>query len=429
MQQHKTDHKTDPETFWTAVRRDHPDYIRWFVADTASALGASLISIPMAMVSLHVTGSLSQAGLVGAATSLGSMIMTIPAGMIIDRFNKKRLLFLYGLSLFLIWAGFSALLVWGVLSFPLLLLFGLSAGLITGTFGGLTNAILRFIIGEKLLVAAQGRNQTRDSIVWMAGLPLGGLLYGIAPVIPFVAQAVAGLGPICAAKTIEANLEQPGTRSTYSFEEFWADTKYSLTWIWKYPTLRAVFGVDLFANFANFFFIAAVDLWLAYLQVEGWIIGLVSATFSIGMVVGGLVQDRLIRLFPASRIIWVTMLWQLGCYLFLVAFSQYWPLIAVATFAVSIPAVAWMSYSGGYLVLSAPPEKIGKCSAGARLMMGLMPVLASAGAGVMLSAVGFRLSMAVCAACAAVAWFISTSQVLRRLPKAADFDQLPVYDG
>ncbi|WP_235923139.1 MFS transporter [Corynebacterium lizhenjunii] len=187
--------------------------------------------------------------------------------------------------------------------------------------------------------------------------------------------------------------------------------------------------MDLFANFANFFFIAAVDLWLAYLQVEGWIIGLVSATFSIGLVVGGLVQDRLIRLFPASRIIWVTMLWQLGCYLFLVAFSQYWPLIAVATFAVSIPAVAWMSYSGGYLVLSAPPEKIGKCSAGARLMMGLMPVLASAGAGVMLSAVGFRLSMAVCAACAGVAWFISTRQVLRRLPKAADFDQLPVYDG
>ncbi|WP_235923138.1 MFS transporter [Corynebacterium lizhenjunii] len=187
MQQHKTDHKTDPETFWTAVRRDHPDYIRWFVADTTSALGASLISIPMAMASFHVTGSLSQAGLVGAATSLGSMIMTIPAGMIIDRFNKKRLLFLYGLSLFLMWAGFSALLTWGVLSFPLLLLFGLSAGLITGTFGGLTNAILRFIIGEKLLVAAQGRNQTRDSTVWMAGLPLGGLLYGIAPVIPFVA--------------------------------------------------------------------------------------------------------------------------------------------------------------------------------------------------------------------------------------------------
>ncbi|WP_165243229.1 MFS transporter [Corynebacterium lizhenjunii] len=421
-------HKDSPVKFWSVVRKEHPDYIRWFVADTASALGASLISIPVALASFHITGNLSQAGLVGAATSFGTVIMTIPAGMIIDRFNKKILLFAYGLAQFAIWASFSVLLYGGIFSFPLLLAFGLSAGMITGTFGGLTNAILRFVVSEKLFVAAQGRNQTRDSIIWMAGLPLGGFLYGLAPIIPFIIQAISGFGPMWAAKAIRTNLHERGNTSSFSLRVFWEDAKYSLLWIWKYPILRAIFGVDLFANFANFFFIGAVDLWLAYLGVDGWIIGFVSSTFTIGMIIGGVLQDKLMQFFPGRKIIWVTMLWELGCYVFLVAFSQWWQLIAFATLLISIPSIAWMSYSGGYLALSAPPEKIGKCSAGARLVMGLMPVLASAGAGVLLSAVGFRLSMVLCAVCVVIGFLISVSPVLRGLPTAGNFDQLPVYE-
>ncbi|MFW9045849.1 MFS transporter, partial [Corynebacterium striatum] len=147
------------------------------------------------------TGSLSQAGVIGAASSAGSMIMTIPAGMIIDRFNKKKLLLFYGLSQIAIWSTFSLLLYLSKFTFILLFFFSLFSGMITGAFGGLTNAILRFIIPENLLVQAQGRNQTRDNIIWMVGLPLGGFLYGLAPVIPFVVQTLSGLGPLYASRT------------------------------------------------------------------------------------------------------------------------------------------------------------------------------------------------------------------------------------
>ena len=173
------DHNTTGGSFWTTVRKSHPDYLRWFFADTTSALGSSLIAIPISLASFHLTGRLSQAGLIGAASSAGAMIMTIPAGMIIDRFDKKNLLFLYGLSQIAIWSSFSLLLCLGKFTFISLFFFSLFAGMITGTFGGLTNAILRFIIPENLLVQAQGRNQTRDNIIWMVGLPLGGLLYGL----------------------------------------------------------------------------------------------------------------------------------------------------------------------------------------------------------------------------------------------------------
>jgi len=181
------------------------------------------------------------------------MIMTIPAGMIIDRFNKKKLLFFYGLSQIGIWSTFSLLLYLGKFTFMLLFFFSLFAGMITGTFGGLTNAILRFIIPENLLVQAQGRNQTRDNIIWMVGLPLGGFLYGLAPVIPFIVQTLCGLGPLYASRTISMDLGRSSSEQQYSFREFWSDSKYSLTWIWKYPMLRTIFSIDIFSNFANFF--------------------------------------------------------------------------------------------------------------------------------------------------------------------------------
>lgn len=423
------DHDAPPRwTFWRTVRQDHPDYVRWFIADTASTLGSALISVPISLASLHVTGSLSQAGVVGAVTATGSMIMTIPAGMIIDNFNKKTLLACHGIIQALIWGVFALLLFFELFNFPLLVLFGACSGLASGAFGGLTNAVLRFVISENLYVQAQGKNQTRDSVIWLAGLPLGGFLFGIAPSLPFFFQSVLGLGPLYASRSISRPL--PGARSgeKYAYAEFWQDMRYSLAWIWRYPLIRSLFTIDIFSNFANFFLIAAIDLWLAYLGVAGWIIGLCSAMFTVGMILGGLLQDKLIALFPGRRIIRVGMAWELFWYLFLLAFSQHWPLIAVAAFATVIPSVARNSYAGGFMALSAPPEKLGKCSAGARFIVSFLPIIASASAGTILGLIGFRWSMVLCAVVSLIAFVLASRTLLSQLPLASEFDTIPVCD-
>ena len=150
--------------------------------------------------------------------------------------------------------------------------------------------------------------------------------------------------------------------------------------------------------------------------------------FALGMIVGGLLQDRLIKQFPGRNIIRVTMFWELLWYLFLLIFSQYWPLIAVAAFFIVVPSIACNSYSGGVLALSAPPEKIEKCSAGARLMMGLLPIIASASAGAILAAMGFQASMALCALCSVISCLIAAISALRTLPQASEFNLLPVCE-
>ncbi|WP_255456008.1 MULTISPECIES: MFS transporter [unclassified Corynebacterium] len=194
------------QSFWATVRQEHPDYMRWFISDTISALGTALCSIPLSLASLHITHDLTRAGLVAAATSLGSMLMVIPSGMIIDHFDKKKLLRCYGITQLSLWSLFTLLLATHAFTTPTLLLFAFCTGITNGIFGGLNNAILRFIITENLFVQAQGRNQTRDSTIWLCGLPLGGLLYNICAPLPFLCQALSGLAPLWAGVRITTSL-------------------------------------------------------------------------------------------------------------------------------------------------------------------------------------------------------------------------------
>lgn len=215
------------------------DYVRWFAADASSAVGATLSSVPMSLLAVAITGDLRLAGLVGSINALVCMVLTIPAGMIIDRFDKRRLLQFFGVGQLLLWAVFS--LVIGHLNFELLMVFSAISGVANGIFGGLTNAMLRFVISEELLTEAQAKNQVRDTVIWMAGSPLGGLLYGLGPAIPFVIQAVCGAVTAGAATRIRSDLTGNPSQQTPL-----ADVKYSLTWIWRYPILRQIFLVDVF---------------------------------------------------------------------------------------------------------------------------------------------------------------------------------------
>lgn len=61
-------------------------------------------------------------------------------------------------------------------------------------------------------------------------------------------------------------------------------------------------------------------------------------------------------------------------------------------------------------------------------MMGLLPIIASTSAGVLLSAIGFQASMALCALCSVISCLIVAGSVLRALPKAAEFNSLPVLE-
>ncbi len=63
-----------------------------WVGDVLSEVGSQASSVAMPLLVLALTGSAAQAGIVGFARALAYPLSPLPAGVLADRFDRRRLL-------------------------------------------------------------------------------------------------------------------------------------------------------------------------------------------------------------------------------------------------------------------------------------------------------------------------------------------------
>ena len=172
------------KSFWHSA-----GYIPWFTADTASAVGAALRALAISLLGYAVSGSTIAAGWLGTSSMIAQQVASVFGGTFVDRHDRKRLIVANAVVGVLAWGAIAVLLLCGALSFPVLLLIAVLASGINGFFGSATDAMLRSIIDIRYYPKARSLNEGRDATIAMAGSPIGGFLYSIAPWLPFLASA------------------------------------------------------------------------------------------------------------------------------------------------------------------------------------------------------------------------------------------------
>ena len=133
--------QTPTQSLW----RQH-DYRAWFVGDTSSQLAGALraFALPLAVVAL--TGSATQAGLIATASQVIGIICMVPGGVIADRVDRRKILYLFATLGTVIWSAIAILFVTGALSFPVLITLTSLGAINAGLFGQVTDAILLSLI-------------------------------------------------------------------------------------------------------------------------------------------------------------------------------------------------------------------------------------------------------------------------------------------
>ena len=172
------------KSFWHSA-----GYIPWFTADTASAVGAALRALAISLLGYAVSGSTIAAGWLGTSSMIAQQVASVFGGTFVDRHDRKRLIVANAVVGVLAWGAIAVLLLCGALSFPVLLLIAVLASGINGFLGSATDAMLRSIIDIRYYPKARSLNEGRDATIAMAGSPIGGFLYSIAPWLPFLASA------------------------------------------------------------------------------------------------------------------------------------------------------------------------------------------------------------------------------------------------
>lgn len=256
-----------------------------------TALGNGVAPIALAFAVLDLTGSVADVGLVVGARSLANVVFMLFGGVLADRLPRH--LVLVGSSLLA--AGtqgaVAALVLTGTATIPLLMSLGAVNGVVAAFAFPATAALVPQTVPETVRRAANAVNRLASNAAMIIGAALGGVLVAaVGPGWGLAADALTFLlSGLAFARVRVPELRQRGTAGPgvlTDLREGWREFA-GRTWVWVVVLAFMLINAAL-AGAHQVLGPAVAD---ATIGRSGW--GLVLATETTGMVVGGLIALRL----------------------------------------------------------------------------------------------------------------------------------------
>lgn len=270
------------------------DYLLLWSGQTISNVGTGVSTIAYPLLVLTVTGSPAQAGFISAARALIYAILVLPAGALVDRLDRKRAMIICDVGRALSLGSIALAAALGHLT--LTLLYATSVVEVAlGTFFNIAEvSCLPQVVAKEQLPAAMGRVQATDGIATLLGPPLGGVLFAVRALLPFLADAVSYVASIASLFFIRTSFQElRGVKARRMHEEIIE----GLRWVWQQPLIRAmafITGVNVFCGAGyTLIIIIIAQLHHAPDSVIGLIFGFGGAGGILGSLLVGPIQKRL----------------------------------------------------------------------------------------------------------------------------------------
>ncbi|MCM0622400.1 MFS transporter [Nocardioides bruguierae] len=402
--------------------RGHHDFRLLWIGQTVSQLGASISSFAFPLLGFALTGSTLLASTIGAVHLLGLVLTLLPAGVLADRVDKRRLMRGALLAGTLGYASLAAALATGAPHLAHLLAVAFVGGVAAGLFDPAESAAVRQVVTREQLPAALSLNQARQHVASLTGGPLGGLLYGLTRWAPFLADAASyalawlllgrlrtDLGP--APRPADEADAPAGLRALRH------ELAQGLVFVWRHPFMRVLTLWSASANLAiNTLFGVAV-LRLVTLGVHPFRIGLVETAAGLAGIVGAVLAPRIIERTPTGALT-VLIAWTPVPLLVPMALWPHPAVVGAGVALVLLPNAAGNAGIGAYRTLITPDHLLARVQSAMQLasmsVMPLSPLLAGLLLEVLPGTVAVLATGLVCALSALVP---TLSRTVRSVPR------------
>jgi MFS family permease len=361
------------------------EFVALWVGQAVSNLGISISSFAYPLVVLEATGSPTKAGLVGSILAGTAFFLRLPAGVLVDRWNRRAILIVCDAGRALNAAALATTLALGHFYFAQVLLVAVVEASLGVLFGPAESAAVRRVVAPEQVRDAVAQNQSRAAIPGLIGPPAGGALIAASRALPFVADAISYLVSLICVLSVRSPLGG-GVRETSEGGPV-AAVFVGLRWIWAHRFLRALLlwfiGVSVVFNS-----IGLITLVLA--RDRGATpakLGAMFAITSLGGVVGALIAPALIRRVRPRTVI-VAFAWTATAATFLLA-AAHSPYVIGALGAVAflfVPAVSAIALAA--IASEADDELQGRATSAGIQLASLGAPLGPVAAGALLGATG-----------------------------------------
>ncbi|MBK6930657.1 MAG: MFS transporter [Saprospirales bacterium] len=267
-----------------------PDYRRFLAMRLFTTLAIQIMSVSISYFVYDLTGDPFMLGLIGLTEALPSIAVSLWAGHLADKHNRRNIL-VACLGLMVLCTSALVVLTWQRDVLPKNVLLGgiytaiFITGVARGFFSPTNFAFLPQLVDKKTLPNAISWNSSTWEMASLSGLGIGGLLYGFAGVT-WACATMAAL-TVLALLMVLRIASRPAPPADHTVPAL-VRIREGLRFVFKNQVILAAIALDLFAVL----FGGAVALLPVYakdiLQVGPEGLGILRAAMSLGAIIMGL---------------------------------------------------------------------------------------------------------------------------------------------
>ncbi|MFD8705833.1 MFS transporter [Kitasatospora sp. NPDC059648] len=288
----------------TGVLRRNGDFRNLWLGQSASMLGSNMTAVAVPLIaSVTLSASISELGVLSAASYLPYLLVSLFVGVWVDRKPKRPIII--GADLL---RGATMMLVpcaWWLdaLTVPLLVGVVLLVGLCSVVADIGNASLLPALVERDDLIEGNSKLELSSSVSNIGGHSLGGVI--VQALTGPVAMALnAATFVVSALFTSRVRRREPAPESTGEPGSVWKDAAEGTRFVLGNPLLRVLVLATLVANF---FALACEPLFLAFvtrsLDLAPTFVGVILASSGAGALIGAVLAGPMSRRMPLGRLL------------------------------------------------------------------------------------------------------------------------------
>ncbi|OIV38703.1 hypothetical protein BIV57_04230 [Mangrovactinospora gilvigrisea] len=218
------------------------------LGQTASSLGSATSYFALPLAALAVTGSTAWAGLVGTALYVGQVLFGLPAGVVVDRLDRRRVMLAAEAAGLVLYAALAVLLALGDAGIGVIIAVAFATGVASVFFNPAESASIKALVDPDDLPTALANNLARMNASSLLGGPVGGGLFQLARAAPFLANAASFLVSVISLARIRRPLSAPARDD--GARDLRAELLAGLRFIAAEPVVRTVVAANMLGSLA-----------------------------------------------------------------------------------------------------------------------------------------------------------------------------------
>ena len=296
------------------------DFLLLMGGQAISVLGTNISVIALPLLVLAVTHSPAQAGLLTAARQVPYLLFSLPAGALVDRWDRKATMIRCDLVRWLAFGSVPVAFALGHLTLAQLYIVAFIEGTAFVFFSLAQISALPQVVEQEHIPHAYAVDTTLENVGMLLGPSVGAFIIGLAPVIEmgavlaYLADCISYLASVISLRFIRVTFQEERKRRIKSggIQSLRKEIAEGLRFLWNQPILRIMALLSMTINFLlSPVTLVVIVLARGTLHIDVQTLGFIVSAAGIGGLLGAFVAPwmrehlRFGQVIIGSVFIWV----------------------------------------------------------------------------------------------------------------------------